>query len=62
MHFYLAERLREPADGDEAAHPDEDEDIEVQAFSRDEISRMIAAGEVVDLKTVAGLWLIQHRV
>jgi ADP-ribose pyrophosphatase len=61
MHFYVAEGLRDPVEGDGAAHPDEDEDIEAQAFARDEIRRMIAAAEIVDLKTVAGLWLIDRR-
>ena len=58
MNFYRAEGLREPLDADEVATPDEDEDIEAQAFSKDEIRRMIAAGEIIDLKTVAGLWLL----
>jgi hypothetical protein len=59
MSFFRADGLREAADGDDAAHPDEDEDIEPRAFSRDEIERMIAAGEIIDLKTVAGLALLR---
>ena len=59
MNFYRAEGLREPVDADGAAHPDADEDIEAQAFSTDEIRRMIAAGEIIDLKTVAGIWLLE---
>ena len=48
--------LREPAADDEAAQPDEDEDIEAQAVrARTRSARMIASGEIVDLKTVAGL-------
>jgi ADP-ribose pyrophosphatase len=58
MNFYRAEGLREATAEDDAAHPDEDEDIETQAFSREEIERMIAAGEILDLKTVAGLALL----
>jgi ADP-ribose pyrophosphatase len=59
MHFFLASGLRPPADGDEAAHPDEDEDIEARPFTVAELRRMIAAGEIVDLKTAAGLTLLE---
>jgi ADP-ribose pyrophosphatase len=58
MNFYRADGLREATADDEAAHQDEDEDIEMRAFSREEIERMIAAGEIVDLKTVSGLALL----
>jgi len=58
MNFYRAEGLREAADNDETAQPDEDEDIQAQPFSREEIERMISAGEIIDLKTVAGLALL----
>jgi len=58
MNFYRAEGLRPPAAGDAAAHQDEDEDIETQAFSRAEIQRMIGGSEIIDLKTVAGLSLL----
>jgi ADP-ribose pyrophosphatase len=58
MNFYRADGLREPGAADGAAQPDEDEDIEARAFSKDEIRRMIAAGEIIDLKTVAGLSLL----
>jgi hypothetical protein len=56
MNFYRATHLRPPRD-DEHAQQDEDEDIEVKPFSRAELSRMIAAGEIIDLKTIAGLAL-----
>jgi ADP-ribose pyrophosphatase len=59
MSFFRAEELREATSDDEAAHPDEDEDIEAQAFSRAAIDRMIAAGEIIDLKTVAGMALLK---
>ena len=58
MNFYRADGLREPSAG-EVAHPDEDEDIEVQAFPPAEIRRMVAAGDIIDLKTVAGLELLK---
>ena len=59
MNFYLAAALREPSADDEDAQPDEDEDIEVKAFTVDEIRRMVSAGEIIDLKTVAGLTLLR---
>ena len=59
MNFYRATGLREPTDADEAAKPDEDEDIETRAFPTDQIHRMIASGEIIDLKTVAGLALLR---
>jgi len=60
MNFFRADGLREPA-ADEIARPDEDEEIEARAFSREAIHRMIAAGEIIDLKTVAGLALLDRR-
>ena len=33
------------------------EDIEARAFSREELTKMLAAGEIIDLKTIAGLAL-----
>ena len=58
MNFYRADGLRKPSDG-EVAHPDEDEDIEARAFAPAEIRRMVAAGDIIDLKTVAGLTLMR---
>jgi ADP-ribose pyrophosphatase len=57
MIFFKATGLREPASGEEA-HADEDEDIEPRAFSVDDLRRMIETGEIIDLKTVAGVSLI----
>ena len=59
MIFYKATGLREPRDGDDA-HPDEDEDIERGAFEVADLLRMIANGEIADLKTVAGVFLINR--
>jgi ADP-ribose pyrophosphatase len=61
MNFYVASELRPPQVGDPDARPDEDEDLEARAFSVDEIRRMLAAEDIVDLKTVAGLALLQER-
>jgi ADP-ribose pyrophosphatase len=58
MNFYVATGLRQPEAG-EAATPDEDEDIEVTAFARETIEQMIASGDIIDLKTVAGLALMR---
>jgi ADP-ribose pyrophosphatase len=59
MHFFLLTGLRAPREGDAAALPDDDEDIEPRSFSPAEIRGMIARGEIVDLKTVAGVTLAQ---
>jgi len=59
MNFFVADGLREATTEDEAAHPDADEDIEARAFSRAEIQTMIAGGEIIDLKTVAGMSLLR---
>jgi ADP-ribose pyrophosphatase len=58
MHFFIASGLRKPEAGDEAAHQDEDEDIEARPFALQRVRAMIASGEIVDLKTVAGLSLL----
>lgn len=58
MTFFKATGLRTPGAGDEEAHQDEDEDIEVRPFARVQLQRMIASGEIVDLKTIGGLSLV----
>jgi ADP-ribose pyrophosphatase len=60
MNYFRADGLREATAGDETAHPDEDEDIEARAFSRAATERMIADGEIIDLKTVAGMSLLRR--
>ena len=57
MNFYKATGLREPRD-EEKAEQDEDEDIEKRAFTPEQIRSMIRSGEIIDLKTVAGLALL----
>jgi ADP-ribose pyrophosphatase len=61
MHFYRATGLRAPAETDEVAQRDEDEDIEPKPFAVAAIRHMIATGEIIDLKTVAGLALVEAR-
>ena len=59
MTYYRATALRAPGAADPPAHQDEDESIEVGAFTADEIRAMIARGDIADLKTVAGLQLLE---
>jgi len=58
MRFYKATGLREPGPEDENAQQDEDEDIETQAFSIERLRSMIRSGEIIDMKTVAGVSLL----
>ena len=57
MIFYRCTGLGPPPEGS-TARKDEDEDIEPRTFTVAEARALIAAGEIVDLKTVAGLTLI----
>lgn len=52
MLFFRLSGLAEPA---HAAEADEDEDIEPQTFTIGEARDMVRRGEIVDMKTVAGL-------
>jgi ADP-ribose pyrophosphatase len=61
MHFYRATGLRPPLEGDPAAHQDEDEDIETTKFPISTIRTMIERREIIDLKTVAGLALLDGK-
>jgi ADP-ribose pyrophosphatase len=55
MVFFRVSSLEEPT---EAAALDEDEDIEARMFELHEAREMIRRGEIVDMKTVAGLAMI----
>jgi ADP-ribose pyrophosphatase len=57
MIFYRCEDLRPPAP-DSAARKDEDEEIEPRTFTLDEARALVSSGEIVDLKTLAGLSLV----
>jgi ADP-ribose pyrophosphatase len=57
MTYYRCTALGPPAPGS-TARQDEDEDIEPRTFTLAEARALIASGEIVDLKTVAGLSLI----
>lgn len=58
MVYFLATNLRTPGPNDPVFPPDEDEDIECRPFSLDEIQTLMDRGEVVDMKTVAGLTVL----
>jgi ADP-ribose diphosphatase len=55
MVFFRVSSLEEPT---EAAALDEDEDIEARTFELREAREMIRRGEIIDMKTVAGLAMI----
>lgn len=61
MHFFRAAGLRAPGAGDVTAHQDEDEDLEPKAFPAAELRAMIRSGVIGDLKTVAGLMLLDAQ-
>ena len=58
MTFFRMGGLRTPGPGDATAHQDEDEAIETQVFTLDQVHRMVRSGEIRDLKTVAALALL----
>jgi ADP-ribose pyrophosphatase len=58
MNFFKVTGLRAPAEGQHAASPDDDEDLETRTFSLDEVRQMIRRLELEDLKTVVGLTLV----
>jgi ADP-ribose pyrophosphatase len=57
MIYYRCEELRPPA-ADSTVRPDEDEVIEPRTFTMDEARALVQSGEIVDLKTLAGLTLV----
>lgn len=57
MTYCLCEELRRPAP-DSTVRKDEDEDIEPRTFTVGEARALVASGEIVDLKTLAGLTLV----
>ncbi len=57
MTFYRCTELR-PPDARSTARKDEDEDIEPRTFTLEAARALVRSGEIVDLKTVAGLSLI----
>lgn len=57
MIYYRCEDLRAPAP-DSTARKDVDEEIEPRTFTLQEARALVASGEIVDLKTLAGLSLL----
>jgi len=57
MIFYRCEDLHPPAP-DSTARPDDDESIEPRTLTLAEARALVQSGEIVDMKTVAGLTLI----
>ena len=57
MTFCLCEDLRAPAP-DSTVRKDEDEDIEPRTFTMAEARALVASGDIVDLKTLAGLTMV----
>jgi ADP-ribose pyrophosphatase len=57
MIYYRCEDLRPPAP-DSTARQDDDEDIEPRTLTMAEARALVASGEIVDLKTLAGLTLV----
>ena len=51
-------RLSGLADPGQAAHVDEDEDIEAKVFTIAEAREMVRRGEITDMKTIAGLAML----
>lgn len=57
MIYYRCEELRAPAP-DSTARKDDDEELEPRTFALSEAREFVASGEIIDLKTVAGLTLL----
>lgn len=57
MTYYRCEDLRTPP-ADSTAKADDDEDIEPRTFTIEEARALVQSGEIVDLKTLAGLTLL----
>lgn len=57
MIFFRCLELRAP-DANSAVHKDEDEELEPRTFTLDVARRLVATGEIVDLKTAVGLMLL----
>lgn len=62
MIFFKATGLRTPGPSDAQAHPDDDEDLEPRAYGLEEIRRHVEIGEIADMKTVAGMTLLNGRL
>jgi ADP-ribose pyrophosphatase len=59
MIYYRCDDLRTPSP-DSTARQDEDEEIEPRTFTLAEARGLVASGEIVDMKTLAGLTLLPN--
>ena len=59
MNFFLLTDLRDRRAGETAAHRDPDELLTVKEFAVADVRTMIRAGEIVDMKTIVGLTLVE---
>ena len=57
MIYYRCEDLRPPA-AHSTAKKDDDEEIEPKVFTLEEARALVTSGEIIDLKTLAGLSLL----
>ena len=58
MTFFRMTDLRTRRDGDPEAHQDEDEQIQAQVFTLEQVRQMVRSGDIKDLKTAAVLVLL----
>jgi ADP-ribose pyrophosphatase len=58
MNYYRLTELAPPDPDRPAARQDEDEDIRTEVFDVEAVRGMIRRGEIIDLKTVAGIALV----
>jgi ADP-ribose pyrophosphatase len=58
MTFFRMTDLRMPGADDAEAHQDEDEEIQSQVFTLEQLRHMVRSGEIKDLKTAAALALL----
>jgi ADP-ribose pyrophosphatase len=56
LHCFLAEGMAEAE-----AHPDEDENVEVEIYTLDELLQMIDDGRIRDAKTICGVLALYRR-
>jgi ADP-ribose diphosphatase len=58
MVFFRLTGLRLPKPDDPAVHQDPDEHLEIRSFALHEIQALIRTGDILDMKTIAGISLI----
>jgi ADP-ribose pyrophosphatase len=61
MNFFLLTDLRDRRSDESAPHQDPDEVLAVREFPLEEVRRMIAKGDILDMKTAVGMTLMEGR-